>query len=788
VSLDDTIPSPLGIDLCNLDPAPAPPIIAGPGKYEVIEELAVGGMGRVYIAVDRDLRRRVALKMVRADVAHPTRFLEEAQIMGQLEHPNIVPVYDVGITDDGQLYYTMTLVRGGTLFDILERLRHDDETTVRRYSLARLMQVLLQIMQAVSYAHAKGVIHRDLKPSNIAVGEHGEVLVMDWGLAKVLAGGGMEADLSASGGQPRVMGTPYYMSPEQARGDEIDERADIYSLGVLLYEMLTLSVPFEGTQMEAVQALMSVDPQRPRLRAPNRKIPLELERTCSEALAKDKADRQRTCAEMADDIQAWLEAESDRTKRREEAEEKARRGRLKLAEYHRLKTEVSQLTTDTEALRRTLPGWRSVDDKAPLLEIEARAGQARTQLVRTSSELITTLVGALEQQADHSGAREALADYYWDRFCDAESNQNQEMQGFFADLVAAYHDGKYARELQGDGSLALTSEPSGAEVLLYEYRRRGFVRRPTGERRLGETPLKPRTLAMGSYLAVVRHPERRETHYPIFIARNRAWAGRVTLLPEKAIGPGFVHVPAGPFVQGGDDASRGWSLARSEPYVENFCVSIFPVTMEDYLDYLNDLARDDIDAALARSPRRSLDGDSYLETTDDGRVRLPLQDADGDTWHPRLPVLAVSWNDATAYCEWRSAREGRTVRLPTEIEWEKAARGVDGRWFPWGNTFDPSLCNMRRSRRERPEPATVDEYPSDISVYGARGMAGNAREWTATAWESGEGDRKRIMRVVRGGAWDLSQLAPRCATRDGYAPTDVRDDLGFRVVVDPVDP
>ncbi|MFC2171666.1 formylglycine-generating enzyme family protein, partial [Acidobacteriota bacterium] len=148
---------------------------------------------------------------------------------------------------------------------------------------------------------------------------------------------------------------------------------------------------------------------------------------------------------------------------------------------------------------------------------------------------------------------------------------------------------------------------------------------------------------------------------------------------------------------------------------------------------------------------------------------------------PRMPVLGVSWHDAVAYCEWRSKRESREIRLPTETEWEKAARGVDGRWFPWGNRFDASLCNMNQSRRERNAPVMVDEYPTDLSVYGVRGMGGNMRDWTSTEEIHGEGNEARHTRVVRGGAWHFTSIGSRCAARNTNGPADVDGDLGFRV-------
>jgi len=234
------------------------------------------------------------MKVMRPEAeAHMQRFLEEAQILSQLEHPNIVPLYDVALTSDEQPYCTMRYLRGRTLEEIIERLKAGDEAAKREYSLTRLMQIFQQILQALSYAHAKGVVHRDLKPANVMLGEHGEVQVLDWGLAKVLDRAEVErttpAGLTSTG---QVMGTWSYMALEQAMGQEVDERADVYSLGVIFYELLTLTRPIRGkNQTEMMGALLTQAPEPPRARAPERVIPLELERVCLAALAKQPGDR-----------------------------------------------------------------------------------------------------------------------------------------------------------------------------------------------------------------------------------------------------------------------------------------------------------------------------------------------------------------------------------------------------------------------------------------------------------------------------------------------------------------
>jgi serine/threonine protein kinase/Leucine-rich repeat (LRR) protein len=263
-------------------------------RYEIGPELARGGMGEVLTARQVTIRRSVALKRILGDASlnprQRLRFIEEAQITGQLEHPNIVPVYDLATDVDGQPYYTMKLVQGITLKKVLQLLEKDTPATVAKYPLAALLTIFQKVCDAVAFAHAKGVIHRDLKPANIMVGSFGEVLVMDWGLAKILrhssfqnqegARGPSNAGGNAGRSGPQlqsvrseegdgfatlngaVIGTPHFMAPEQARGDieQLDERSDVFSLGSILYQILTLQYPFPGRNVaEILEKIQSGD-------------------------------------------------------------------------------------------------------------------------------------------------------------------------------------------------------------------------------------------------------------------------------------------------------------------------------------------------------------------------------------------------------------------------------------------------------------------------------------------------------------------------------------------------
>ncbi len=801
--VDDATRATNSADVGEGQPVVAP--LPGGDRYRILRILGEGGMSRVYLVLDHDLRREVALKVLRVHGREMReRFLEEAQVVAQLEHPNIVPLYDIGQVGTDRMFCTMRYVRGQALRTVLYNLRDGVADAVRTYSLTRLMQIFLQVAQAVGYAHAKGVVHRDLKPGNVMLGEHGEVQVLDWGLAKVLDHRSVETSASIEitrAGQ--ILGTPAYMAPEQVDGSEVDQRADVYALGVMLYELLTLKLPIYRPTMRALMAaLLTETPPWPHEVVPDRQIPSELEHICMRALEKEASMRHQNAREMAEAVQGWLEAEADRARRHDLAEQKAALGRDKLQAYLLLKDELVVLEAEAERMGKRFRSWQSVNEKAPVYEAEDRCRDARRRLTETASEVVAVLTEALGFERENRNALELLADYYWDCLREAEKNQDAEQVDFFGKLVARYHGGKYRRELSGEGVLSLHSDPPGAEVELYRLEEKRLILEPVHERSLGRTPIEGVSLPMGSYLVTVRKEGYREVRYPVYISRNRNWWGEVHLYTEGETGEAFVHVPAGPFIQGGDPQSS-WSQPRSEPFVDDFYIALHPVTLAEYMEFLDALAEHDFEAALKRAPRRTPDGGVYLDVADQERLgkqfRLPssgdvIEQAGagegGDNQaidiglHPRAPVFGVSWDDAVAYCEWRSRRDGCTYRLPTDTEWEKAARGVDGRWFPWGNRFDASLCNMRESR-DRSAPAPVDEFETDVSIYGVRGMSGNMRDWTATESLEGEGDRAHCYRVVRGGGWYGGRVSARCADRFWFEPPHVYFFVGFRLARTP---
>jgi WD40 repeat protein/serine/threonine protein kinase len=306
-------------------------------KYAVGKVVAQGGMGAILNCRDLNVRRNVAMKVMlnpeQVEQPQILRFIEEAQVTGQLEHPGVVPVYELGVDAGSNVFYTMKFIRGRTLKEVIKGLADRDAATLTAFPLNRLLSLFQRVCEAVAYAHHKHVIHRDLKPENIMLGDFGEVYVMDWGLAKVLGGGeaapsdGADtsaiqharsnlADSAIKTLDGAVMGTPYYMAPEQARGEvsELDGRADVYALGGILYELLSLRRAVDGKNGMAIVMKVAAGEITPlpttadpaaRPQCPGGQIPAALAAVAMKALALKPEERYQTVKDLQADIEAY---------------------------------------------------------------------------------------------------------------------------------------------------------------------------------------------------------------------------------------------------------------------------------------------------------------------------------------------------------------------------------------------------------------------------------------------------------------------------------------------------
>jgi hypothetical protein len=333
----------------------------GPTRYAPESLIGKGGVGEVDLVVDRDLGRHVARKRLRPELQGEAllvqAFLEEAMITGALEHPAIVPVHDIGVSPSEGPWYTMKRLEGEALSAILSRLRSGDAATQKRWPLPRLVDIFVQVLRAMTYAHARRVIHCDLKPSNVLVGPYGEVVVVDWGLAKVLGERGRH--------QARAQlwsGSNGYMPPEQATSgdtERLGEATDIWALGAMLYEIVALVVPqatADGGPPEARDD-GGFEPIVP-LRERRREVPAGLEQVVTRALALTPEDRTPSVRAMLEDVESWLAG----TRERERREER-----------------IAAITEEVDTVLTAIEGAESIE---PL----ARAARSLTDALRDQPE------------------------------------------------------------------------------------------------------------------------------------------------------------------------------------------------------------------------------------------------------------------------------------------------------------------------------------------------------------------------------------------------------------------
>jgi formylglycine-generating enzyme required for sulfatase activity/tRNA A-37 threonylcarbamoyl transferase component Bud32 len=775
-------------------------------RYEDLGALGWGGMGEVRRVRDRNLGRTVAMKIVRRELLGVPRvlqrFVEEARTSANLQHPGVVPVYDVGQFPDGRLYFTMKEVRGRTLSDVIHEVHKASRDGTWRAgpsgaTFRRLIEAFRSACEAVASAHAQSVVHRDLKPDNVMLGEWGEVLVVDWGVAKHV--GGADADgpdvLLPDRMHTRVgsvTGTPAYMAPEQAMGanDRVGPRSDVYALGAVLFHVLTDEAPFTGLPDDVVAAVQKGAPS-PR-DAPTRwkrpPLPDPLVKLCERAMALDPAQRPSDAGTLAHEAAAWL----DGVRERERAEVLVAEARGMAPRIAEIRARGARAANDARALLETLPSWASLDEKRPLWRLQDNAASYEREADRDELAMIHKLQAALSRCPELPSGHEALAAYWRDKQAAAEAIDDEPAARRAEQSLRAHDDGRHAGWLVGDGALSLAVDAPGAiaEVFRFVERDRRLVEEPFA---VWTAPIRERTLPRGAYQVVLRADGRDAVRYPVRIDREQHWeAGAPVVLPPIGLlGPDDVYVPAGPFRCGGESSGPA-SFAPQRVDVPGFVIRRFPVTNREYIAFLDDLvARGRADEALAVAPRergRSVgDVGAVLYGRDpDGRFHL-VPDPDGDVWDLEFPVLMVDHVMARAYAAWLADNTGLAWRLPYEVEWEKAARGTDGRRYPWGDSFDATFANVRGSSPGRPFPVVVGSFPLDASPYGVRGLGGNVRDWMIDPWRGdrappvvpGEDPGNGGPRITRGGYWLIPGARMNARFYSDYGTRFY--DTGFRV-------
>ncbi|MCI0392058.1 MAG: SUMF1/EgtB/PvdO family nonheme iron enzyme [Acidobacteria bacterium] len=855
------------------------------GKYGYLGEIASGGMGRIILVKDRNLRRHVAMKLIgddgRKTKSQSDRFLAEAQTTGQLEHPNIVPIHDLGILPDGRCFFTMKLVRGETLREVFDQLARGGRRVAKKYSQLRLLSIFQQIANGLGFAHSRGVIHRDLKPDNIMLGEFGEVLILDWGLAKLkhpqsasdsawgeadYGDGLLNAIDSHEVAKTKigtVAGTAGYMAPEQARGDvdRLDERTDIYALGGMLYELLTGSLPYNQAnardRVDAAAEETPIETPTARLRKTDPlaavRIPRELAAIAMKALAPAPAERYASAQEFGDEIQRYLEGRpvlacSETTIQR--AMKWARRNRAMVGATVAVvcaliiaavsvrafirHSMISNYTGEAQSIVEAAGSEREAQMQR-IPQVDANDPYADLTKKRAADSIDEKYTERLEKAAEYysrvfdydpanATARAELARIYMEMWRAAVRRNQPELMAAYARDVAAYagadeYQSRYQNEIDGDGKLSLTAGDVKAEVFIFRFAETGRWNRLTpapyrfNERKidetalaeasaslrmagdgrdgrsiyhlifdakyghkLGATPLQLESMPVGSYLLVLRAPGYEDLRLPVTLARLKDLKLDVKMVRAGARPAGFTYVPSVFAKVGGPSAGAQWLNGAWKP-VGAFFIQTHEVTFGEYEEYLKGLiAEGRTGEAVQRLPRDF--GFTYLQIAG-GQIKSHARLTQG--WR-KWPVRGVSWIDAQAYIAWRRRRDGVSYRLPTDLEWEVAARGTDGRRYTWGEVFWPqaarlslgygAMTNLQVNQAQR-----KGEF-ADESVFGVWDLTGSQAEWVADEFQGRAGER-----VLRGNAWALQPVGLEAAFRTSGPPDYFHATTGFRLAL-----
>jgi len=626
------------------------------GKYRIEGRIAAGGMGTVYRATRLLIGDQVAIKLLHRELVSDEhaaeRFRREAQAAARLKHPNAVSVYDFGVTGEGLVYLVMELVEGESLREIIKARGP--------LPAAEAAEIARQVCAALDEAHGRHVVHRDVKPDNIVVSETARglrVKVLDFGVAKL-----RDLPVTAITQTGSIVGTPHYMSPEQCLGEELDHRSDIYSLGIVLYEMLAGVVPFNSPISTAV-IIQHVNQPPPPLRLKNGLVTAELERVVLHALEKQRDARPQTAVAFAEELTAAL---NGRTPRRDAALFANDEGEVTREASRNSGSQSAQ----TEVLRPPAAGGGPLGQARPETGLRGRPKRTAFKLAAAAALLLAAL-----------GGFTLLTVWPW---------QGSEGQGKGATRDGGRND-----------SASASPEQRSSEG--------------------GSSPTR----------------------------------GARTTSPARQPPPGMVSVRGGVFTMGSNDGDT-YERPAHRVTVSPFYIDQYEVTCAEYARFLRETDHPRVPDGWA------------------GRSCAPDSS--------RLPVTGVTWDDAVAYARWAGKR------LPTEEEWEFAARGTDGRRYPWGEHWRAGLANADAEGASRNSPVAVGQL-GGASPFEVFDMAGNVWEWTASPLAAYPGGQLRLsregdFRVIRGGSWDSSKQYVTTSYRGYLARTEAKPTTGFRCAKD----
>ncbi len=740
------------------------------GAYNGLHTIGVGGFGAVYAAEEPGLERKLALKVLRPRYrdsrARIRAFIREARITAQIDHPNIVPVHRIGVFDDAGVYFSMKRIAGETLRAVLRKLKENRGNYRKKYSLPRLLDIFIGACQGVHYAHQNGILHCDLKPENLMVGDFGEVLVMDWGMARRLPGSEYadETDLPDEKEEQQMGGTPVYMAPEHLSltSAEPTVRSDIYALGCVLYSILTWkSSPFEGAEtLEEIQKKVVREKLIPPRRcAPeSQAVPHELEAICLKAMARFPEKRYDSVAALIEDLQNYRDGlpvhAYDSSPVYKAGKFIFRRPLVPItfflsllvwcgftlytvindyfyAESLKISAENTFRNGENRALQAKKRSSQLAGENMTLPMMQTLESAIAADIADAESDFKSTLDALERIPANYSNPRKSsrtavqifriLSELYHLTGNDRKLHSTAKLFNERWDEIftrARENDPAFRRlfnyALSGTGTVQLINSPqsesdwyiedaSGEKVkdlnlVLLEHR--------------NTMPVFQLQLPLGLYTVVVRSARSTTHRFPLrssLTAINKVDLTLPSFLPQD-----MVFIPRGEFIH----APELCNNFRRRSFEGDFIIKRTEVTVAEYLEFWKSLKNQRLQKLYA----------SYYFGTKDSMQSYPAWDKRGNLLRPGLlpehPVTGISAYAAEAFCHWKSQQLKRVVTLPTRAQWSKAAGGIDGTQYAWGNTYKSGMANINTGFFK-----PVGTTSGDRSIYGVLDLSGNVREF-----------------------------------------------------------
>ncbi len=700
------------------------------GNYRIDTLIGRGGMASVYQVFDTYLQRTVAMKIIHRavaiDIKNLERFKQEASLIAQLEHPHLLPVHDFNLEHDPP-YIIMRYLEGGTLSDVLR--------TGKPLPLGEISHVIGQVAGALDYAHRRGVIHRDIKPSNIMIDVDGNVFVADFGIARVSDSEGLTQTNVA-------VGTPGYMSPEQGEGRKtVDHRTDIYSLGVLIYEMATGQQPYKADTGLAM-ILAHMQEPIPSACTVNPDLPDSFDGIIQKAMAKKPEDRYERARDLADDLTelAGMTATQRIPREIRQIAQEIVDKKHQSQEVHpvrRTPTAQPVPTQPSNADERTIVDTPApITTSSPQLHPQSKGGRSWMAYGILGGIILLGLVGVVLVMGGLGGGGE-----------DATADETATA------LAAAVVIDPTATE-EPPPTATVTQEPTATtEPSATPTEAPTNTPQPTATTPPTSTP----------------EPTATATQEPTATAQPSATS---TEAPTNTPQPTITETPlpsAIALAYDGVTRNADWMIAE-QTFVDSISMVLVPAGCFDIGGNRPGERADGIPDCIETPyyiDRTEVTRAMYGACMDAGVCSAPTIEMDV---RDSLPVAGVTWAQAQDFCAWRGDLTESVIRLPTEKEWEYAARGPDNLAYPWGNTYDAARVYFDSSTRLGTSVATLTNGESWV---GARHMVGNVAEWTSTLFS----DAYPYPYATNDGRESLSQQVANRVIRGGSFRGDTAEDF-----------